>query len=811
MPTDNTNFTREHAQRHISRGWAVFLLATDGPEGKIPVRNCERCDPRTGDYHDKESCGCLTCHGFYAATTSLERFDQMLERFPNGYLAVRTGKASRILVLDAEASSEPGEPTGLEVVDQWEVWTDGRAGALPYTLTARTVSGGVHMYFRIPPGTPHLPSRCRILPSVDVKADGGLVGAVGSKNRVWLDENAPLATLPSEFISWYLAQRGHGKPGSTSNNAGRDRPDGYDFDTFLRDGCPDGHRDYFLNDLLFRLRKANHSKERITELAYEAWEKIAQPPEARKTCEWMHVCYKIDRVWNEVQPDETVSFSWPGVLQPRAEGVTQVEREIAGQRPNLDAEFTETGNAHRFVRLFEGRALYVPGAGWYLWDDTRWCYDKLNDVFDATQHVLEDLRREAESADPDHTDQILRWRATSSTMRQRHAMLTGASADPRMKIDMDSLDSNPYLLVVPNGTVDLRTGQHRESDPDDRCTQVAGVPYDPEARAPRWEDHVRLVTGFAVDQPDPVMYDYVQRWAGYTLTGLVTEQKFFFGYGGGKNGKNVLIDTLLGVMGTYGIRGSAKVLSEVREHDTIIADLAGARMVFIDETPRGKINESRVKALVGNEKIRARRVMKDSFEFVARFKLWLAGNNKPKVSETSDGFWRRLDLMPFDVQIPAERRVKGYSEILLKDEGSGILNWCLVGLRNYLERGLEPPSRVFEAGQEYRDEENLTWQFIEDNFAVESGERVWHPNKVIRYFYEEWCREQGIKNPLNNVGLGHELSAHKQWFTKDPTTRKIRWMWPNVKSGVERGWSGPPLVHDVPTSLKWEGNSRPKS
>lgn len=804
---------RDRALEHMARGWAVFLLSKDDHEGKIPVRNCERCDPRTGTYHDKESCDCLTCHGFYAATKDRARFEQMLTAVPNGYLAVRTGAASRLLVVDAEATAEPGEPTGLEVLDQWEAWTAGAAGALPHTLTARSQGGGLHLYYRVPDGAPHLPSKNRVLPSVDVKADGGLVGAVGSRSgkRTWVDESVPVATLPPEFIEWYLGQRG--RSGAGHLTGGGDRPPGYDFDLFLREGCPGGHRDYFFNDLLFRLAKRGVSREEVTHAAYDAWERCAQPPDARTRCEWWHIEYKLDRVLNEVTPDEDTATdgqrAWLDTLQPRVDRVTGDATNIINEPPPLDVDLTETGNAHRYARLFEGRALYVPGVGWHRWDGNVYRYDELNEALRSTEHVLEELRREAAVAagNEDRVTRLERWRSTSSSSGARQAMLKLAAVDPRLKTSVDSLNSNPYLLAVPNGTVELRDRRLRESDPGDYCTQVAGVMYDPEALCPQWERHIRRVTAYEDGTPDPTLAAFIQRWAGYTLTGLVSEQKFLFGFGSGANGKNVTIEVILGVLGDYGIRGSTKLLGDSREHETVVADLANTRMVFIDETPRGRVNEARLKELTGSARIRARKIAKDSFEFNARFKLWIAGNNKPRVDETKEGFWRRLDLVPFDVQIPPDERVRDLAALLLRDEGPGILNWCLDGLAAYSEGGLEPPTRVVDAGQSYRDEENTTGQFITDTFETGDPVRVWHPNKVIMHFYEEWCRDQGIKNPLKMVQLGHDLGQHGA-FTQVKNPRRVRWLWPNEsgKSRLERGWVGPRLASETPHTLKWEGN-----
>lgn len=808
--------TRRHALECVARGWAVFLLAADGEGGKVPPHNCPACDWRREPRpprHDPATCGHLLCHGFHAATTDSARLDELLAALPTGHLAVRTGRASRLLVIDAEAHARPGEPTGLEVLDEWEAWTAGKAGSLPFTLRARSVSGGQHWYYRLPDGVPLIKSG-RVAEGVDVKCEAGYVGAVGGDGRrVWLNPGTDVATAPVELIEWLTSTR---RVGAGGGPGGGGAAPGYDFDVFLRDGCPDGHRDYFINDLCFRLRRRTPplTLEELTERVWEAWSRVAQPPEARYEMPWEDVAYKIERVWAQVSPDATgrETLSWPGVLQPREDRITPSATHVVGGPPDLGTELSETGNAHRYARIFEGCVLYVPGVGWHHWGGNVYRYDELNEALRSTEEVLHELSREMETVvgDDDRVAALRRHRQSSSSIAARRAMLTGAATHPLLKTSVDSLNANPYLLVVPNGTIELRDRRHRPSDPSDLNTQVAGVLYDAEARCPAWQRHIARVTSYADGTPDPALAAFIQRWAGYTLTGLVSEQKFLFGFGGGANGKNVTVEVLLGILGDYGIRGSGKLLGDSREHETIIADLANTRMVFIDETPRGRVNEARLKELTGSSRIRARKIAQDSFEFTARFKLWIAGNNKPRVDETKEGFWRRLDLVPFDVHIPEGERVRDLAAVLLRDEGPGILNWCLEGLAAYVEGGLEPPLRVIDAGQSYRDEEDTTGQFIADTFEVNSPTRLWQPNRVIMHLYEEWCREQGIRRPLTMVQLGHDLGQHGA-FTQSKKTRRVRWLWPNElgKSKPERGWVCPPPSVEAPLTLKWEGNAAP--
>jgi putative DNA primase/helicase len=787
----------------------VFVLGRE----KRPLPNCAACDA-AGPGHDRETCDCLHCHGFYAATRDPGRVALMLDRQP-GQLAVRTGPrpgGAGVIVLDLDAASESTEdPSGLAVLEQWEAWVGGDWRPGP-TLTQRTDGGGFHLVYAHPPG-PDVRGHIRVLPHVDVKSRGGYVAVeAGVSPRRWVDWDAPVAEPGPELLGWFHAARG--RPGSRSagGGTGAGAPGGYDFTRCLRDGPTEGERDFFWNDLLFRRRKAGVDQDEALAEARWLWEKTD------RSWLWEDILYKSERDWRTVEPDVgadqfarwrgfavnlvgTTGVPVSGTGEDRGPPSEPLGPTFANEPPEFHADLTDTGNAHRFVRLFHGRMLFVPGLGWHRWDGNVWVIDETDDAFEATQMILLQLREEqaAAAGDADREAALRAWYKTSSSMNSRGAALRGAAADSRVKILADSMNSDPYQLVVLNGTLDLRTQRIGPSRPDDHNTQVAAVTHDPAATCPRWLEHVRLITQRRDGSPDPALAAFLQRWAGYTLTGLVTEQKFFFGYGGGSNGKNVFIETLLGLMGTYAIRGSAQVLTgSGREHETILADLAGARMVFIDETPHGRINEARVKALTGSSRLRARKMRQDTFEYDARFKLWIAGNNKPRVGDTTRGFWRRLDLVPFDTTI--EHVIPGYVDTL-RDEWPGVLNWALVGLDDYLRSGgLQEPERVVVAGQEYRDEENAFGQFVEECFDRER-EDVWTPNNALHATYRDWSAAAGVRVVPAMQQLANDW--RQAGFERDDTTHRIRQGWPR-RSAVQRGWVGPRL-RAVEVPFQWDG------
>lgn len=280
---------------YVTLGWYLFVL---GPNKK-PLANCDAC--RAADHtHDDEACACLMCHGFYAATRDLARLEEMFRRAPRGLLALRTGHPSGVAVLDFEGTRDgEGEPTGVEVLERWEEWSGG--WSLPKTRAARTEHGGVHLLVGVE-RTDYVTSRNRILPSVDVKGNGGYVVLPPAPGRAWLGEG-PVARAPGELLAWLRTvrpkTRGGGAGGGTPGHAA-----GYDFERFAREGCPGGLRDEFLNDFIFRLRKRGVSRQDAVVLTREVWKRCAQPPDASYYMPWSDVEPKFDYVWRRVEPDQ---------------------------------------------------------------------------------------------------------------------------------------------------------------------------------------------------------------------------------------------------------------------------------------------------------------------------------------------------------------------------------------------------------------------------------------------------------------------------------------------------------------------------
>lgn len=757
-----------------ANGTRVFpvwgLRTTLGPDG--PELRCA-CGAAACANPGKHPVGGLVPHGHNDATTdhaTVASWFQVPDVRPGGTLngwsprnlGVATGRG--LVVIDAEAkSNRPDLPTGLEVLDDWETWTQGTS--LPQTHVVRTGSGGLHLWLAVDPNL-RVKSRNRILPNVDVKADGGYVLAAPSAHisggRYEVVGGLVPARVDAELLGWLLTVKGGRYISRKASDGSPVVPDDYDFRRIVAGtGCPAGHRDYFVNDLCFRLRRSGASLDDAAAALRREWLRMENPP--GDEFPWESCVYKLRRVWEEVTAEDVVDLpAWrPQVASAFGEGSDDPDSVVTVgavellERPDLTFSRSDTGNGIRFAQRMRETVRHCTGEGrWYLWDGTRWRQDNLNRALLLTEEIVRDLFVEASRLGTDDRERLENWAHTSQSVGKREAMLRAASAQPGIAIEPDHLDRDPWLLVVENGTLDLRTGQVRASEPADLCTRLAPVTFDPSARCPLWEQHIEFVTG-----GNPGLATYVRRAVGYTLTGLTDEQKLFFLWGNGANGKSTFVDVVAHVLGDYATQADGGLLTGSNEHPTQLAGLRGARLVVADETGQGRrLAEQRVKAITGGKKIKARFMRQDYFEFTPRFKLWITGNHKPEVAGTDHGIWRRLKLIPFTRTLTDDLRVLGYDEILMR-EASGILNWALEGLRDWREAGgLGDADAVKQATAEYRAEEDSIGLWLSDVAELGVADATVEAARLYES-YRWWCAANGVQDVKSSTALGRDLTA----------------------------------------------------
>jgi putative DNA primase/helicase len=308
---------------------------------------------------------------------------------------------------------------------------------------------------------------------------------------------------------------------------------------------------------------------------------------------------------------------------------------------------------------------------------------------------------------------------------------------------------------VKNGVLDLRTGELREARREDLLTKQCAVEFDASARCPEWEKFLARIL------PDPAVRGFVQRALGYALTGDTREQCFFLLHGTGANGKSTLLNAVKALLGDYAQQSPACAFMAQRQPNggaatPEIARLRGARFVSSIETEDGqRLAEELVKTLTGQDTVTARHLYSEHFEFQPAFKLWLAANHRPTIRGDDYAIWRRIRLVPFAVQIPEHERDKELPETLLA-EAAGILAWLVRGCLSWQRDGLGEPEAVRTATQEYRDEQDIIAEFLDDACVLEP--QASETAGRLYGAYRQWAESAGHRGVMTKTKFGRRLT-----------------------------------------------------
>ncbi|CAM2781169.1 hypothetical protein JHFBIEKO_2258 [Methylobacterium mesophilicum] len=385
--------------------------------------------------------------------------------------------------------------------------------------------------------------------------------------------------------------------------------------------------------------------------------------------------------------------------------------EWLGYVSEADLGISEDALALRFADLHECRLRYVANWGrWLDYDGKRWMREETLWAFDLARDVC---REEAAKAKSSKLSDAIKSAKTVSAVQRL------AQADRRLAATTEQWDADPWLLNTPEGVADLKTGSLRAHSRLDYITKITAV--SPGGVCPLWCDHLRRIT-----DEDEELIAYLQRVFGYGLTGITREHALFFAYGTGANGKSVTINTVLGIMNEYQRTASMETftLSKFDRHPTELAGLQGARLVSASETEEGRPwAEARIKALTGGDKIEARFMRQDFFEYTPQFKLFISGNHRPRLRSVDEATSRRFQIIPFTVTIPSEERDKEL-EAKLKSEWPGILAWMIEGCLQWQRDGLNPPEAVLNSTSSYFNDEDTVLRWFEECCETDPSTRT---------------------------------------------------------------------------------------
>lgn len=364
------------------------------------------------------------------------------------------------------------------------------------------------------------------------------------------------------------------------------------------------------------------------------------------------------------------------------------------------------------------------------------------------------------------------------TNRSIDAAIKELPSVPGVPARADEFDAHEELLSVANGTINLRTGALHPHRPEDMITRRLDVAYDPAAPAERW-----LTFLDEVFPQHPEMPGYMRRLVGYGITGSTAEQCFVFMHGQGSNGKSALLDALI-----HALRGITKSTefstfeqrTSVGQASPELASLRGARLVTASETEKySRLAEALVKQLTGGDPVTCRFLHSNPFTYVPSFLLMVAGNYKPAILSQDTGIWRRVKLIPFEATFRRGSTADTSLPAKLRSEAEGILAWAVRGSMEWYEHGLQEPSSVAGATQDYRESEDRLAEFIAARLVQEDGARV--APMAVRRAYAEWTEDAGLsrKEVLSGWALGVELES--RGFTKRRAGAGGRWGFDGIR------------------------------
>ena len=548
-----------------------------------------------------------------------------------------------------------------------------------------------------------------------------------------------------------------------------------------------GHVDSFAKILIWKEPDkggetfVNGITRRLAALEYDGWVFVIQGPpgEGGKPIKDLNQLHKntlhspglFDEAWQGIRDAaKPVDLSKINVKKADESGAETFD--VSSLYKNL----TDMGNADRLIDLFGDDILFCYlWKQWLIWNGKQWEKDDIGEIDRRAEATVRSIYAEAAN----QTDKERRFELMSHAKRSESANKVKALIDRgknRRPAAPDQFDKDMWLFNAQNGTVDLRTGELHPHNRDDLITKVSPASYDLKAQAPIWQKFLERVTN-----NDQDLIDFLQRAAGYGLTGDTSEHCLFFLHGDGRNGKSVFVEALEYIMGDYGSVARPELLAAKRQADTIpneIAALAGVRYVSTTETESGRrMAEAMLKQWTGGDTVSARFLHAEFFTFKPQFKIFLASNHKPIIRGQDTAIWERIYLIPFTVYIPPAERDKklGWK---LEQESDGILRWAVEGCLKWQQEGLRPPDAVKAATEEYKNEMDMLSEFLTDCCIIQGNAKV--SNTKLWSEYMDWCKENGEKYPLS-----------RRDFKKNLLKRNVVY-----RKSIIRFWEGIGLIAD---------------
>ncbi|HZZ28845.1 MAG TPA: phage/plasmid primase, P4 family [Pirellulales bacterium] len=669
-------------------------------------------------------------------------------RWPNANIGIVTGAESGIVVVDEDERHAGNE--SLAALEQ-------EHGPLPPTAKQQT-GAGFHFVFKHPGGK--IGNRSGVRPGIDIRADNGYIVAAPSRHAngntyQWIVPPDNLAEMPNWLLTLINPPKPAAMPTATQ---------------------PPGN----LYDALAAMRKikmvdANDGSRRLLTYCCRAVEHNLSDDDAIHAIRIMHSEQPFPKAWSD---DE---------IRRRLRDAEKTEdRGSVFNGPDLwQAEGrTDAANAQRFVRRYGANSRWCnPTRTWYRWTGKNWGEDQSCGIEADAKQFSRELWREAGkiTADPDASDQlkkqVIAFVKASNSANGIRNMIALAKSEPGMTILPCQFDTDAYMLNCNNGTLNLKTGKLQRHRREDLLTKIVAVDYNASEQCPLFVAFLEGVFGGSKN-----LIKFIQRLLGYILTGDVSEQALMIFHGAGSNGKSTLLTLLLALLAEYGCKAPEKLLTAKKHdsHPTELAKLFGKRLVVANEVDDGaELSEARLKDLTGGDRLTARRMNEDFWDFDPSHKIILASNYKPTV-RGGHAIWRRLRLVPFNQKYwsrskgetgPAELEADSQLAEKLKIEYPGILAWLVAGCLAWQRDGLGVPPEVNEATENYRKSEDSLTAFIDA--CCEMMPNATANVSAVAESYREFSGDNITSSKLTKLLTGRGFIKEK---SSDKET-KGQWFW----------------------------------
>ena len=668
--------------------------------------------------------------------TTIRALKAYARAHPTANFGVVTGGEADLVVVD------PDGKKGARALARLEK----KYGAFPATVTVITPGGGRHIYFRAG-GADIGNSAGNLAPNTDVRGRGGLVVCTGSVHPNggiyryaagralgeveiaslprWLikklkKRKVPRAAVPTKLTEKQLARGKAYAERALEVEASRVR------------NAPHGKQNDTLNLASFRtgqfiphgILEPASAKQVLSTAACSAGH-----PQEEGTA-----TIESGMSAGAKQPRALPFKTRTGPVAPGAKGSSLTKRLAQLGEDDL-------GNAERFVQRVGHKVMWTPGVGWLVYVGGRWTNDEAGMRISLAGEVMKAIRKEVAHIADGGAKNLRRKFAKASRHKSAIDRMLQI-VQPMVATTDDKLDADLWLLNVTNGTLDLRTGVLEQHNPADLITRICSTKYVPSAKANLFKKFLRQTCGGNKD-----VIHFIQKAIGYSLTGDTTEQVLFFIYGPGGTGKSTLANLIRDLLSEYGVHTATKTLL-VKQFDNAIpediARLKGARMVTaIESNANQQLDEAKIKAMTGGDKLVGRFMRQNSFEYAPEFKLWFMANDMPRVRATDDAIWRRLIVIPFTCQVQDKNQDKDLVK-KLRAEFEGILAWAVRGALRWQKVGLADKTMFDVEKSRWREQSNTVGRFFNECCQIAPiGETV--PAAVMFGRYSQWCKDNAEK------------------------------------------------------------------